>query len=234
MANDLAKSPAGSPDPARVLATVALDPAKLAQRLDFDRDGLLAMVGEHGNEALAVARAWLVPLKVGEPGGTVRDDDSELGFRFEGHATARLVDALRPIGIKIAPTMAPQQVGAWLAAMVAALSDLPPRVAVRAAEQAIHVPMQFPNEVEKIIRAKAEPIQIRYELAVRQLERLQREIEKGAKPPLPRLPAPAMTQSDVDAMSPVMIRLGLACGALVQDGERVVLAPSDGGSDGAG
>lgn len=180
-------------------------------------------------EALDIARRWQVPLKALEPGGMVRDGEAELGFRFDG-MTAKLVDALRPLGIKIAPTMSPQQAGGWLAAMVAALSDLPPRVSVRAAQEAIHTPMSFINEVEAAVRAKAELVAARYSLALRRLERMQREIAEAAKPSrllIAGEPAQGLTQADVDAMDTAMIRIGLACGALVQDGDVVRPAGPD-------
>ena len=204
--------------PGKALAALALN----SERLELG-----TFSAADCGDALEIARRWQVPLKAMEPSGMMRDDSAELGFRFDG-MTARLVDALRPLGIKIAPTMSAQQAGAWLAAMVAALSDLPPRVAIRAAQDAIHHPMQFINEVEAAVRERAEQVSARYSFALRRLERMQREIMEANKPPRPLLaggPAPELTQADVDVMSEEMRRIGLACGALVQEGDEVKIAP---------
>ena len=214
-----ASLPGGSYErPGKALAALALN----SERLDIG-----AFSAADCGVALEIARRWQVPLKALEPGGMVRDDTAELGFRFDG-MTARLVDALRPLGIKISPTMSPQQAGGWLAAMVAALSDLPPRVAIRAAQDAIHHPMQFINEVEAAVRERAEQVSARYSFALRRLEKMQREIMEAAKPARPLLaggPPPELKQADVDAMSEELRRIGLACGALVQEGDEVKLAP---------
>ena len=215
----VARSPAGSAErPGKALAALALN----SERLDVS-----AFSAADCGDALEIAQRWQVPLKELEPGGMVRDDAAELGFRFDG-MTARLVDALRPLGIKIAPTMSAQQAGAWLAVMVAALSDLPPRVAIRASQDAIHHPMQFINEVEAAVRERAEQVSARYSLALRRLEKMQREIMEASKPPRPLLeggPTPELTQADVDAMSEELRRIGLACGALVLEGDEVKIAP---------
>ncbi len=42
-------------------------------------------------------------------------------------------------------------------------------------------------------------------------------------PALPELPAPKITQEMADAMSPELIRMGLACGALIRDADGNVL-----------
>ena len=38
-----------------------------------------------------------------------------------------------------------------------------------------------------------------------------------AAPSVPQLPAPKLTQADVDRMPPELIKMGLACGALIRD-----------------
>ncbi len=204
--------PAGSPE-ARSLVALALD---VRGWPDAEKVG-------DPDAALAVLERWAVPLKAQEPEGMVRDETADLGFRFEGAATARLVDALRPIGMKINPALAPQQVGGWLAAMVAALSDLPPRVAIRGAQDAIHVPMKFLNEVETAVREKAEPVAARYALAKSRLERMKREIAEAAKPAKPQLPPPPpMTQDDLNALSRnemgrTLLSMGLKAGHVTQE-----------------
>lgn len=202
---------AGSPDP-RALAAQALDSANW---------GKVARFGDP-DASLEVLERWMMPLKLQEPEGMVRDEDAELGFRFNGRATSLLADALRPIGMKINPALAPQQVGGWLAAMIAALSDMPPRVSIKAAQEAIHVPMKFLNEVETAIRSKAETVSARYALAKSRLEKMKREMA-AASNATPKLEAPKeLTPEDMKSMAGndmgrMVLRLGLAAGHITQE-----------------
>jgi len=217
---DLAKSLAGSDSAPKNLLALVLN----AHAPTIVRGSVSSADCE---EALAIVRRWKIPLKEMEPAGMVRDDSADLGYTFAG-MTAKLADALRPLGIKIAPTMPGAQAGAWLAAMITALSDMPPRISIRGAQEAIHKPMQFLNEIEGVVRERAEDLAARYNLAQSRLERMQREIAEATKPSRPLLtgpPAPELTQADVDTMSGSMRRIGLGCGALFQDGDIVRPAP---------
>lgn len=202
---------AGSPDP-RALA---------AQALDSVNWGKVERFGDP-DASLQVLDRWMTPLKHQEPEGMVRDDETELGFRFDGRATSLLADALRPIGMKINPALSPQQVGGWLAAMIAALSDMPPRVSIKAAQEAIHVPMKFLNEVETAIRSKAENVSARYSLARTRLEKMKRDMA-AATSATPKLEAPKeLTPEDMKAMAGndmgrMVLRLGLAAGHITQE-----------------
>lgn len=181
---------------------------------------------------IAGLEASLRPLKEVEPHAMVRDPDEPIGFRFEGQATGKLADALRPIGMKINPTMSPEQVGGWLAAMIASLSDLPPRVAIRGAQDALHVPIRFFPEVEGVIREKAKPHEQKYRVAIMRLERLMREIAEAAKPKLPPaeqkpfVPAEyaAMARSDLGR---AILRMGLGAGHLTQEEFDAAMSPPE-------
>lgn len=158
-------------------------------------------------DALAILDGWMVPLKDREPAGK------------PGKGTQRVAAALKMIGAKIAPTMSDEQAKVWVAAVTFALSDLPARVAIRAAEDAMHVPMRFLNEVEGVVREKAIEVSARYALARQNLERLMREMA----PQPPALPAPDVVeltaeqmQQQVDEMPEHLRTLGLKAGWLVE------------------
>jgi hypothetical protein len=150
----------------------------------------------------------LAPLKEREP-------------KLDGATSKNLADALRPMGAKIAPTMSTEQATAWLAAMVMALSDLPEIGVVKAAREAIHVPIRFPNEVDGVIRAKSEEVMYRHHRAIRRLRGLREMIDMPGKmarslpPPLSADQDP-ITAEEIRAMTPSMIRIGLANGWLTQ------------------
>lgn len=167
----------GSPE--RELAALALD---FGAELPLDTGADIAAT-------IAGLQLGLRSLKETEPAGMVRDPEQPSGFRFDGQATERLADALRPIGIKLNPTMSAEQVGAWIAAMVASLSDLAPRVAIRATLDAVHVPIRFFPEVEAVIREKAIAHERRYRTAIMRLESLYRKVAEAAVPK-PALPDP--------------------------------------------
>ena len=211
---------AGSPD--RALGALALDfSAKLP--LDTAADIPATIAG---------MESALRPLKDVEPGGVVRDPGEALGFRFEGQATRKLVDALRPIGMKINPTMSPEQVGGWIAAMVASLADLPTRAAIRGTEDALHVAIRFFPEVEGVIRTKAEPHVSRYHLAIGRLRRLEREIADAARPKLPPADLPPVGPKEYAAlarsgMGQGILRMGLTAGYLTQEQFDAAMSPSE-------
>jgi hypothetical protein len=112
---------------------------------------------------------------------------NEIERSLTGDASNALSEALSALGAKIAPTMTPEQAKAWRGVMLVALSDLPSRVGIRAAREAIHVPMKFMNEVETVVREKAAPIEARHREAIHRLRRLQAALEQ---PALNRLAAP--------------------------------------------
>lgn len=195
MANDLAGS-----QPAKELVALALD--HRAWEATENRPGKPA-------EAIAIIDRWLVPMKEAQG--------------LEGEGARRLVARLRLLGAKIAPSMSEEQVQVWLSAMAAALSDLPARVSIRAAEEALHVPAKFLNEVEGIVREKAVGVFQRYEVARYRLERMAREIENAKRPKLSAPePLPEMTQEDFNGMAlndlgRKLLSLGLKSGHVTQE-----------------
>lgn len=94
-------------------------------------------------------------------------------------------ERLGAIGAKVAPTMSTEQAAKWLDAVITALSDLPPLIALTAAKLALHRPMNFPNEVDGVVREIAAEISIRRTSAAQALDRLIADLRRAAEPALP-------------------------------------------------
>lgn len=154
------------------------DRALVALALDTDRWSMeeARRMQDAGPNAMLRLKAMARPAKDVEPGGVV---DGARGAR-----TDRLIKAVQMLGAKIAPSMPDEQSFAWVTAVVMALSDLPFAFAQKGAEDAIHVPMRFLNEVETAVREKAKDAEARHKLAVMRLERMQREIASASQPKL--------------------------------------------------
>jgi len=161
-------------------------------------------LGGDPNAALAILDDMMVPLKTREPLGQA------------GERTNRLANSLRLLGAKIAPTMSEEQVQVWLAAMTAALSDLPARVSIRACEDAIHSPMRFLNEVEGVVREKADEVAARYRLAKHRLEALKRDLAAVSTPKLEG-PARMLSDEELQQMPDELRRIGIGAGWLAED-----------------
>lgn len=54
---------------------------------------------------------------------------------------------------KVAPTLSKPQVDAWVSATLTALSDLPADLVKIGLDKAVHTAMQFPSEIEGVVRA---------------------------------------------------------------------------------
>lgn len=132
---------------------------QLAEGLDMD-------------EVIAGYLRGLRPLNEAEPAGKSARDTDKAGWFSAG-----LGNDLALLAIKIAPTMSEAQNTAWISVMVTALSDLPGRVSREAAQSALHVPMKFLNEVEGVIREKADVIVSRHNGAVWRLRQLRAAID---------------------------------------------------------
>lgn len=119
--------------------------------------------------------------------------------KLDGVWANRVLDALRPLGAKISIGAKPEDVRAWTTAVVAALSDLPPRIAVGALRKALHRPMRFLNEVEFVVREYAEEAIEAQANALWRLKRMKREIERAANP-LPQIEQKpkVWTQAEID------------------------------------
>jgi hypothetical protein len=131
---------------------------------------------------------------------------------LKGEEAIRVADALRPFGAKIAPTIRASEARAWRMALVIALSDLPPLIALRAAKRAIHVPMQFLNEVEGHIRAAATEMVEQQRVALVRLRRLHEELDRALNAP-PALPAPEpepVTEEEVQQLNAFLRGCGVS------------------------
>lgn len=143
---------------------------------DYDRDKMAVFESWREN-TLALTDNWgavhdamakrCKPIKAFEP-------------NCDGQFSRQLGDMLRPIGAKMAPHLSGEQATAWRKAMVMALSDLPPDIAINATQSAIHVPMQFLSEVETNIRKCAKDTITKMQVALGRLAEL--------KPDLPSIP----------------------------------------------
>lgn len=150
------------------------------------------------------------PLKDGEPD-------------LRGPASDALAKGLSLIAGKVNPSISIEQGNVWRSAMLMALSDLPPRVAIAAAKDAMHVPMRFLNEVEAVIREKAEPIFARHREAIHRLNRLLADIQRpsdnllGAPAGYEKGEVPDLTDEEVikawtSGLGRTFIKLGIAMG----------------------
>lgn len=192
---ELVKRPAGS-NADRELAARALD-------LNGWTDDL-AMIAELGGSpvvALELLEAMLVPAKEIEPNG--------LADGKRGPKTNKLMQSLRAIGAKISPTMSGEQVDVWIVAMTTALSDLPFSFSTKGAADAIHVPMKFLNEVETVVREKAEAAATRHRIAMHRLRTFERQLKAASEPALPPPEPRDFTQDEINSMSPPLLRIGL-------------------------
>lgn len=158
-------------------------------------------------EAIGRTEAMLTPLKDIDP-------------RHHAEAVNRLDEALRPIGAKIAPTIGDEQARAWRAAMVLALSDLPARVAIGGAKDALHQPMRYLNEVEGQIRERAEQHAIRLRLALGKLRAFEREVSVRKLAPPPGYEGgqtPSLTREELRKVPLDILKLGLKNGHISQE-----------------
>ena len=151
--------------------------------------------------AIAALRARDVPLNREEPTG--------------GKKSGVLKQALGVLGAKIAPTMSREQAEAWATAMAMALSDLPAAFSIRGAKDAIHAPMRFINEVEGVVREKAEEARVRQQAAIYRLRQFERQMKSASEPALPP-PDREMSQEHINTMPRPLLDLGLKMGHITQ------------------
>lgn len=127
------------------------------------------------------------------------------------------------IGVRIRPDFDKSQAENWTAAMVDALDALPARIAIAAAKDAKHEPMEFPGQVLGVIQAKAERHLADYRIRIRRLKQLLKLIDH---PPLleasdeAKAEAKALSDAELQEMPEHLKSLGLAGGFMVecQDG----------------
>lgn len=155
---------------------------------------------------------------------------AKLEPKLDGAMSKSLLDHLRPIGAKIAPLLNDDQALSWRSAVVLALSDLPPRIALYATRKAIHVPMVHLNRVDGVIRELGAEAIEKQKVALHRLKMMQAEIERAAKPATPQLEQQPMrwTQADVDEANASFHRLRIKT-RYVLDGEDVKVIEAEHG-----
>lgn len=122
---------------------------------------------------------------------------------------------VRPVG------MSPEEAEDWLGAGAEAIGHVPLPILDRAALEARRTCTHHSQIVPTIVKASE------------RIEAEQRSVAEARGsvrviPPAKQLPSRRMTQADVDTMSPQIIKIGLACGALIQDAAgNIIVAPDD-------
>lgn len=99
-----------------------------------------------------------------------------------GPLSQKLLDELRPIGASIDPKMQQNDTEAWCWALIKALGDLPPRLAIAGARAAIHRPMNHFSKVHGVIRECAKEAESRRDLAESRLRRLRAAAMQSSTP----------------------------------------------------
>lgn len=102
--------------------------------------------------------------------------------KLNGSLTATLRAHLNTIGAKIRPDLSVEQSQSWVNALLIALSDLPPHVAAKATQRALHIPFQFPSEVEAKIRELADEHLARIATAIRRMDAVLAAINEALNP----------------------------------------------------
>lgn len=147
--------------------------AKFARRPDWTLEKALALLpaggAVHLREAADRYEAQMRPLKAVDP-------------KLDGAITREVADAFAPIGAKMRPDMSIEQAGFWTSAIVLSLSDLPPFVARSALQEAVHVPYDFPTDMEKGVRAIAQRKLEEHRTAIRRLRAMLEAIHRAANP----------------------------------------------------
>ena len=138
--------------------------------------------------------------------------------RKEDQAT--LAKIIRSIGLRMRPDFSEDQARMWIASMVESLEDQPMRIAIAAARDAMHHPMQFPGELHGVMLEKAKPHIANYQRAMHNLEKLLREID--APPKIAASPeAQLMTDAELQEMPDVLRLMGVNAGWLIETEGRI-------------
>lgn len=152
---------------------------------------------------------------------------------MDGSETRQVLDAFKPIGAKMRPDMSVDQGAHWATAIVLALSDLPAWIAVQALREAVHIPFDFPTEMETQVREIANRIHDKHLRALRRLRSLQDAILRAtnAQPLIEDAikPEEPMTLEEVrkmyrGALGKELVRMGLTAGAIREEDLAIVCA----------
>lgn len=180
---------------AREITRAALEP-------DWTLAGALVGVKPHMlAEAMANYEAALQPMTKTEP-------DMK-----QSRAAKALDIALRPIGAKLAPTMAPAVASAWRDAVLMSLAKWPANVAVAAAKAGVHEAFEYGlGDVDARLHKLAAELDARHRRALWRLQQMMREIERAANPPTPLVEdqreAKVWTQEDIERTNAMLRRAG--------------------------
>jgi hypothetical protein len=148
--------------------------------------------------------------------------------KLDGSLSAKVKAHLNTIGAVMRPDLSTEQAQSWVNAMVIKLSDLPPLVAAKATERALHVPFQYPSEVEAKLREFADEHVERIRMAVHRLKVTEQAIYEAMNPK-PRIAdnwtrktGEPMTTQEVHELQqtqfgPGLISLGLKLGYITSD-----------------
>lgn len=140
------------------------------------------------------------------------------GERKEDQAT--LAKIIRSIGLRMRPDFSEDQARMWIASMVESLEDQPMRIAIAAARDALHHPMQFPGEVHGVMLEKAKPHIANYQRALHNLEKLLREIDAPRK--IEASPeAQLMSDTELQEMPEPLRLMGINAGWLIETEGRI-------------
>jgi hypothetical protein len=177
----------------RALAKSVLEP-------DWTLSGAVTCVKPHEvTEAILSMEQALLPLS---------ETDPDLK---QSQAAKALDIALRPIGCKLDPRMAPAQAGAWRDSVMMSLSKWPARIAIAAAKAGIHETFQYGiGDVDARLHELAAKIDAKQQLALHRLRLLAAEFDRMANP-LPQIAEQPhiWTQAEIDETNAGFKRLGI-------------------------
>lgn len=139
--------------------------------------------------------------------------------KLDSSLTRPLIEAMLPIGVKLRPDMNREQAGAWALALLKGWSDLPPFVLRETLAGAVHVPFQFPSEIDLTVRTRAEELRDKHRTAINRLRMMRAEIMRAANPP-PAITDETARPMDLDEIRrcPKNLRqMGVKIGAIEPD-----------------
>lgn len=131
-----------------------------------------------------------------------------------------LAKVIGMIGVRVRPDFDQRQAENWTAAMVDALDNYPARIAIAAARDAKHEPIEFPGQVLAIIQKKAESHMLSYRNRIRRLKDLLRMLDH---PPLieasdeAKAEAQLLSEQELQDMPSHLRDLGITGGWIIEN-----------------
>jgi hypothetical protein len=173
-------------------------------------------------------------LAIAQPGHIVEAIDGfetmpaliDVEPNLDGPNAESVRTSLKTIGAKTWPRMPQSAKADWINGMMLGMSDLPLRVLVSAAREAVHRTYSFENQVEVVIREIAAKQIDRNARALRRLKQRMVEIERAANPPVAQIEdqnaSPEMSIDHVAAImrgpcGATLIGMGLSAGWLTPE-----------------